>query len=247
MLLHSCRREATILTYDAVAHAKSYPFPVLGRSYLFRDGVSDPLDDFDRSERTPVLAAGSNQSFEQIARKYANVSAVIPVQKAVLHDFDTVYAAHFAHYGSIPATYYASPGTVVAAHVLWLDDAQLARMHETERSYSFDRLDGIRIEIPETGEVLRTAWSYSAAVGCVNAGGAPASLAEIAAEGRILPAMSQTEMLSHARDLLAPGGDLDAFIREHMEDADLRRARTASFSADSIPLNFERTTILPNT
>ena len=234
------------MTYDPVAHAKSYPFPVLGRSYLFHDGVPDPLDDFDRSGRTPVLAAGSNQSFEQIARKYADVSAVMPVQTAVLHDFDTVYAAHFAHYGSIPATYCASPGTVVAAHVLWLDDAQLVRMHETERSYSFDRLDGIRVEMPETGEVLRTAWSYSATVGCVNVEGSPVALAEISAEGRVLPAMSQTEMLSHARDRLAPGADLDAFIREHMVDAELRRARTASFSADSIPLNFERTTILPN-
>ena len=234
------------MTYDPVAHAKSYPFPVLGRSYLFRGGIPEPLGGFDRSGRVPVLAAGSNQSFEQVARKYATVSAVIPVQKAVLHDFDTVYAAHFAHYGSIPATYYASPGTVVAAHVLWLDDAQLTRMHETERSYSFDRLDGVRVEISETGEVLRTAWSYSATVGCVNVEAAPAALAEIPAEGRVLPTMSQTEILALARDRLAPGADLDAFIREHMEDPDLRRARTASFSADAIPLNFDRTTILPN-
>ena len=85
---------------DAVSHAKSYPFPVPGRSYLFRNGeVLDVVSDgFDRAARTPVLAAGSNQSHEQLARKYRMLSGniEIPVQRGVLLDFDSVYAAHFA-------------------------------------------------------------------------------------------------------------------------------------------------------
>ena len=79
---------------DPVTHAKSYPFPVPGRSYVFRNGVPHDMDDhgFERVGRTPVLAAGSNQSHEQLARKYSVLPGhvEIPVQRGVLHDFDSV-------------------------------------------------------------------------------------------------------------------------------------------------------------
>lgn len=232
---------------DPASHAKSYPFPVPGRSYLFRDGAPYPLDDhgFDRTGRVPVLAAGSNQSHEQLARKYGGLPGhgEIPIQRGVLHDFDSVYAAHLAGYGSVPSTFYPSPGTRVTTYVLWLDDAQLNRMHETERNYTYDRLDDIRVDIAETGEVLSPAFAYTARVGCVNVTGAPVALAEIAAEGRRFRAMTQTEMLGHVRDRLRPGEDLDAFIRGHIEDPDMRLARTAALSADALPLTFARTVL----
>ena len=117
------------------SHAKSYPFPVPGRSYLFRNGEVEDLDPngFERTGRTPVLAAGSNQSHEQLARKYSVLEGhvEIPVQRGKLAGFDSVYAAHLAGYGSVPSTFYPSPQTQVTTYVLWLDDAQLHRMHET--------------------------------------------------------------------------------------------------------------------
>ncbi|CAN0481375.1 unnamed protein product, partial [Discosporangium mesarthrocarpum] len=166
---------------DPVAHAKTYPFPVPGRSYVFRNGEPYDLDDhgFDRTDRTPVLAAGSNQSHEQLARKYGVLPGhvEIPIQRGLLDDFDSVYAAHLAGYGSVPSTFHPSPGTRVTTYVLWLDDAQLNRMHETERNYTFDRLDGIRVEIDDAGETLESAYAYTAVVGCVNVDGAPVALA----------------------------------------------------------------------
>lgn len=232
---------------DPVAHAKTYPFPVPGRSYVFRNGEPHDLDDhgFDRTGRTPVLAAGSNQSHEQLARKYSVLPGhvEIPIQRGLLDDFDSVYAAHLAGYGSVPSTFHPSPGTRVTTYVLWLDDAQLNRMHETERNYTYDRLDGIRVEIDDAGETLERAYAYTAVVGCVNVDGAPVALAEISAEGRTLRAMSQPEMLDHVRGRLDPEADLSAFIRAHVEDEALRRERTAVLSSDSLPLVFARTVL----
>ena len=232
---------------DPVAHAKSYPFPVPGRSYVFRNGESHDLDDhgFDRTGRTPVLAAGSNQSHEQLARKYSALPGhvEIPIQRGSLHDFDSVYAAHLAGYGSVPSTFYPSPGTRVTTYVLWLDDAQLNRMHETERNYTYDRLDAIRVDVPDAGETLKQAFAYTAIVGCVNVDGAPVALAEIEAQGRRLAAMAQAEMLDHVRTRLAPEQKLEAFVQAHIDDEILRRERTEALSADSVPLNFERTVL----
>ena len=126
---------------------------------------------------------------------------------------------------------------------MWLDDAQLNRMHETERNYTYDRLDGIRVEIEGVGEVIDRAYAYTAIVGCVNVDGAPVALAEIAAEGRILRAMSQPDMLDHIRARLEPDVHLDAFIQAHIEDEVLRRQRTLALSTDSLPLEFERTVL----
>lgn len=232
---------------DQVAHAKTYPFPVPGRSYVFRNGTPHDLEDhgFDRTDRTPVLAAGSNQSHEQLARKYSVLPGhvEIPIQRGLLDGFDSVYAAHLAGYGSVPSTFCPSPGTRVTTYVLWLDDVQLNRMHETESNYTYDRLDGIRVEIDGAGEIMDTAFAYTAVVGCLSVDGAPVALAEIEAEGRVLRAMSQPEMLDHVRGRLDPDAQLDGFILAHIEDEALRRERTRALSSDSLPLDFERTVL----
>jgi len=232
---------------DQVAHAKTYPFPVPVRSYVFRNGTPHDLEDhgFDRTGRTPVLAAGSNQSHEQLARKYSVLPGhvEIPIQRGLLDGFDSVYAAHLAGYGSVPSTFCPSPGTRVTTYVLWLDDVQLNRMHETERNYTYDRLDGIRVEIDGAGEIMDTAFAYIAVVGCLSVDGAPVALAEIEAEGRVLRAMSQPEMLDHVRGRLDPDAQLDGFILAHIEDEALRRERTRALSSDSLPLDFERTVL----
>jgi hypothetical protein len=232
---------------NQVAHAKTYPFPVPGRSYVFRNGTPHDLEDhgFDRNGRTPVLAAGSNQSHEQLARKYSVLPGhvEIPIQRGLLDGFDSVYAAHLAGYGSVPSTFCPSPGTRVTTYVLWLDDVQLNRMHETERNYTYDRLDGIRVEIDGAGEIMDTAFAYTAVVGCLSVDGAPVALAEIEAEGRVLRAMSQPEMLDHVRGRLDPNAQLDGFILAHIEDEALRRERTRALSSDSLPLDFERTVL----
>ncbi len=232
---------------DRISRAKSYPFDIPERSYVYRRGEVHgwDADAAPRAGRVPVLAAGSNQSHDQIARKFdGHASAgVIASQRGRLSDFDVVYAAHLASYGSVPATFQRSPGTVVRVFVLWLDEAQLQRMHETEGNYTFDQLDGVRIELDEGAEILGQAYSYSSKVGCLNHGQACVSLTEIAAAGRRFAAASQPEILAIVRDRLAPGRALDAFIGEHIGDQGVRRARSEAIGRDALALAFARRTI----
>ncbi|MEE2721220.1 MAG: hypothetical protein VYB45_05370 [Pseudomonadota bacterium] len=142
----------------------------------------------------------------------------------------------------MPSTFYPSPKTQVTTYVLWLDDAQLNRMHETERNYTYDRLENIQVDI-DGEEVLTTAYAYTAIVGCLNVNGAPAALSEISADGRTLQAMTQPDILDFVRQRLAPDIGLDEFIAQHIGDQKLRRARTSALSADSLPVEFARTVL----
>ncbi len=239
------RREGGRELNERVRHAQAYPFGIPDRSYLFEAGRFLPLfvDGFDRDRRTPVLAAGSNQSPEQLARKFASFdggpASRIPAQRGTLAEFDVVYAAHLTRYGSVPATFQSSPGAAVTVFVLWLDEAQLAHMHATEPNYTFDRLSGISIAFDD-GSGLDAAFSYSSKVGCIDFGHGCGSLAEIPAEGRRFPALSQHEALAAVRDRLSPGRPLDAFILEHVEDPAIRRSRSNVLGAAAISLDFPR-------
>jgi hypothetical protein len=229
---------------DQVHHAKSYPFTIPDRSYVFVDGDMRPWDaSFDRTGRIPVIAVGSNQSPDQLRRKFDGLSGIaIPAERARLHDFDVVYAAHISSYGSVPATLQASPGTAVALFVLWLDEPALVRMHATEGNYTYDRLTGIRLEL-ESGKILDQAYVYSAKIGCLNVEDGCVSLAAIPARERTNPAFRQTDILARVRDWLEPGMALDKFVGAHIADADLRRARIAEIGHDALPLTYSRVVV----
>ncbi len=226
-----------------LAHAKSYPFPIPGESFLFVDGRVEPLDGraVDRAGRVPVLAAGSNQSPEQLARKYRGhgPGVTIPAERGRLHDFDVVYAAHVAAYGSITATFQHSPGTAVSVFVLWLDAAQLARMHETEGNYTYDRLWDVSVALDQGGR-LAEAFAYSARAGCLSHAGKCVGVAEIAAERRRFPAATQPEIQSLARDRLDPGAALDAFIAAPLLDPAVQHHRTAMLKRDALAIAYRR-------
>ncbi len=231
---------------DPVQHAKNYPFAIPDHSFLFEGGTARRLgnDPVDRTARVPVLAAGSNQSPEQLARKYSAFGGTtIVADRGTLRDFDVVYAAHLSSYGSVPATFQGSAGTSVTVFVLWLDEHQLARMHETEGNYTYDQLGDIFVTL-DNGDVLSEAFAYSARVGCLNVGGEPIGLSEIPATGRQFRALSQPEIQSRMRDRLSPNENLDEFIRSHLEDVSVRQARSNEIAKDALALEFDRTIIL---
>ncbi len=225
---------------DPVTHAKAYPFPSPDFSFLFRNGRAEPLTDhvFDRTTRTPVLAAGSNRSPEQLARKYPafGSDSFIPAELGLLHGFDSVYAGHFARYGSVPATFFPSPGTAVSTFVLWLDTSQLERMHETERNhYAFIRMDGLRFVLEDARPGPGSAWAYLALTGCITLQGSPVALAEVPARGRRFAAKSQVEMQDFVRGLVAPDKALDASIGETIRDPALRQKRIHALAEHTTP------------
>ena len=235
-----------------VAHAKSYPFPIPSHGYLFDSGTYRALTDgpVDVAGRTPVLAAGSNQSPEQLARKYKDFAGdtVIPAERGQLVGFDVVYAAHFAGYGSVPATFQQAPGVSVTVFVLWLTDGQLDHMHKTEGNYSFDRIDATPLHLERPGGMvpggLDAAYVYSSRAGCIGREGVCVALAEIPADGRQFDALTQSEIQAHVRDVLDPGAGMDDFINRNIGDADLptnlRAEHTDRLAALSICIEYPR-------
>jgi hypothetical protein len=244
---------------NKIAHAKSYPFPSPDHSFLYANGRTEALtgSKFDRTGRTPVLAAGSNQSPEQIHRKYGDMTGevVIPAQRGRLHDFDVVYAAHLTAYGSVPATFQLSPGTVVDVFVLWLTAPQLMRMHETERNYTYDRLSGLRLELDDAGkvadagadevmdEVMDEVFAYSSRFGCLNHAGDCVGIREISAQGRRFPALGQVAALEIVRDRFAPGTPVDDFVHQHLAERQVHRDRSTRLGEDALPLAYPRVTL----
>lgn len=220
-----------------IARAKSYPFGPPAASYLFRGVRAVPLEDAPSAlrGRVPVLASGSNAAPAQLARKYAAQGAdvVIPVTRVDLADFDSVYNAHIAAYGSVPATLFPSPGTVLATFITWLDEDQLAIMHATEQpgiNYHYAEIAGIVADVAGVGR-LDAAFAYISVAGCLICDGAPVALAEVAATGRRYPALAQPDMLAHVRDVTAPGMELESFILGTVDDAQLRASRGAALAA----------------
>jgi hypothetical protein len=56
--------------------------------------------------------------------------------------------------------------------------------------------------------------------------------------------MPQEGALSLARDRLAPGLHVDEFVRENLEDNDLRLARSKALGEGAIPAGYERHTVV---
>ena len=228
-----------------LAWAKAYPFANPGHSYLYVNGETRPLDGEDGAmfaARTPVLASGSNQSPEQLQRKFGNggVDVVIPMTLASLHDFDAVYSAHITSYGSIPSTPHPSPGTVVSLFINWLTAPQLRRMHETEQpgeNYHFGRIKGARVELAG-GRRLGEVFSYVSAHGCLTRDGEPIGLGAITAANRRYTALGQCEAIAHARDHAAPGKAVDDFILDAVAEPELRRRHITALRRHARPAAF---------
>lgn len=217
-----------------LARAAGYPYGITATSFMLVGGEARPFDAALTRGRTPVIGYGSNQSPEQLCRKYGANRSPIPVQRAWLDDHDVVYSAHFASYGSLPAALRHTPGTRVAVAVNWLDDDQLAAMHPTERqNYHYARLNGIALHLAE-GEMLASACVYLGFRGHVARDGAAIALAEVQAENRTLPALGQLAALALMRDHMAPGLALADFVRAHIDDAALRADRVAALRALSV-------------
>ena len=228
----------------ALNRAKAYPYPAPEGSYVLTHGgpreIADGAPPPGLDGRTPVLAVGSNRSPEQLARKFAPLgAATLPVTRARLADFDSVYSAHFSSYGAIPATLQHAPGTTALLSVTWLTAPQLDRMHETEvatGNYAFGELSGIKLET--AGRVLGRVFAYVSRRGCLTDAGAPVALAEVAAEERCWPALAQEEMLERARHRLAPGHGLDHFLGAAISETATRAALTKALAAEARPFAY---------
>ena len=230
---------------DALHRAKSYPYEIPACSYVVHEDRHKELAICalmpDLSGRQPVLAVGSNQSPQQLIRKFQKQNlGPIPVFRARLKEFDIVYSPHISSYGAIPATLRHSPGTRVTLFVNWLTPEQEERMHETEipaGNYFFGKLDDIELHL-EMGQVLTSAFVYCSRRGSLLRESLPVALAAVEAENRRWPSLSQEDIQSHLRDVLAPEHTVDSFIHSAVADNSVRQARTEAMMKNSLPFNY---------
>ncbi len=228
---------------DILARARDYPYALPGRSYIWTGTQADPMhvDAFDPAMtdgRTPVLAVGSNQSPQQLARKYGVGSHhAIPVQQATLADFDVVFAAHISTYGAVPAMLQRAPGVDVTLYVTWLDDAQLDIMHKTEGNYHFAEIADVDLRL-DGDRTRESVFLYVARLGHLVHDENPVSLGAVPAEGRRNAGRTTAEMLRHVQERLAHEGDHDDFVLRLVDDPHYRRSCIERLSEDSVPFDY---------
>lgn len=224
--------------------ALGYPYPAPEASYVYHDGDVHAFDPALLTGRTPVLAHGSNRAPGQLARKFAHfprAESTIPVSYVWLHDHDVVFSAHVTSYGAVASTLQHAPGCCARVALTWLDDAQLARMHETEGNYSFGVLDGVRV-VPEVGDVDL---SHRIAMYLSNHGHMPdgdrasdpppIGLSAVRAEPRPHGARTQGQVLETLRRRIAPERGFEGFVLGIVQDDGFRRAVNAALAERAGP------------
>ncbi len=235
------------MTPDKFYRATQYPYAIPDYSFVFEGGRVIPIQSSDDMpllrNRHPVIACGSNLSHERLLQKYGDDPEPLPVIRMQLKNFDSVYSAHYAHYGAIPATLTPSPGTIVSLALNWLSDHQLARMHETEKdNYHYCKLDNIELT-PEFGMPLDCAFAYISSSGFWAPANDPIPLAAIDASNRRWESLNQEGALSLARDHLAKeetqGDSLETFIAAHIENDQTRQHRAQALQKTARGITYD--------
>ncbi len=128
-------------------------------------------------------------------------------------------------------------GARVRLSITWLNERQLARMHETEgpTNYTFGRLSGIELRLEAgPGERRGEAFVYLGRNGCLDLDGGPIGLAATQADGRPYVARHQEEALAMVRDLHRGDMALDAMILEAVRQPAWRMALVAEMKARAV-------------
>lgn len=190
---------------DILARVRAYPYRSNHGSLAL--GAEPP------AALPEVVAFGANADPVVLAAKLGG-GASVRGRPAVLADHDVVFSAHVSPYGAVPATLAPSPGTSVPVHLLRLTPPGLACLDATEPNYVREPLAG-GIE------------AYRSRHGALRLDGTPVALAAVPAAGRVLPALTQEQILEWLRRALEPAADPDAFVLAGVRDHAVRARRTA--------------------
>jgi len=156
-------------------------------------------------DRTAVLAAGSNAAPARLAEKCGS-DATIPVPRLTLADTAIVYSAHITRYGSIAATRIARRGVTSTVHVPFFDPGQLAHVDASEGSYR-------RVETGTLIDELEVPiHTYESWRGVLHRRGVPMALADVSADGDLMPA-TQRQALDHVASVTGAARDGAALSR----------------------------------
>jgi hypothetical protein len=248
----------------ALEYALGYPWERPPGSYrLAEDGAVEPLAELGAGEREgvvrsfaaaagrqPLLAIGSNAAPAALRRKFAHFEEAgdrtVLVLTGRLHEFDVGAAPQPAIYGAMPATIFPSPGTRVAAALLWVTPAQFTQLTWSEVGYRLGRLR-TRFEVAETADTFDEVLVFVSRFGAFCVDGEPVALAAIPATGRTAIALTQRQLLDAAAVLaLGEDADAEALVRASCEGMGALAARVAeTVWLHSRPFASERWTPFP--
>ena len=225
---------------ETLARARAYPFPRPRTSVLIEGGSVRPLHELGEPltrDRRPVLAYGSNASPASLGWKFPRErDAVVPLIRATMRDVDVVYSAHIAVYGSVPATLQGSPGTGVETFVALLTDAQLELVAGWEINATYETL---AVDLaPDLGPAPETVGAFVSRHGCLTRDGTEIAVAEIPAQNRRFPALTQPDALEYVRATVAAEQPADDFVLGNVHDYD--RARALFAELPSVPFRPSR-------
>lgn len=222
--------------HEMLKRALGYPYHVPENDFVLSNGdIRNFQDNSVLRGRKPVLAIGSNRSPEQLLRKFGKDN-LIPVTHAELSDYDVVYSAHIASYGSIPATLIFSPGTTVNVCLTWLSSKQLCRMHETEAlGISYDYLESQKLEVKlRQGQSVDVIGCYKARKGCLNLKGAPAALSAVPARERVHPACEQRFVLQYVYSKWPEQENFGSWLTRVVTDTEFRKFVSKELASQAI-------------
>lgn len=220
---------------EQLVRALGYPWERPAGSFLLDAGGERPLAALapaerrralaeltDPAGRSPLLAIGSNAAPSVLTSKLADLEHEEDREllglAGHLHGFDVGPAAQPALYGSLPATLFPSPGTAVAATLLWLTPAQLTRLAWSELNYRLGRLRA-RFELADGGASPDSVAVFVSRFGRFAPGGESLALAAVPARGRRATALTQADLLDRAAALaLGPGSGGEDLVRAILED-----------------------------
>ncbi|MEO5877994.1 MAG: hypothetical protein ABIS86_11820 [Streptosporangiaceae bacterium] len=153
---------------------------VMDADFLPLDTVLAGLGRPPISERRPVVCVGSNAAPAQMYAKLTrrSIRPVLPMVRAEVQGIRPGVSAHVSRPGYLPATPVADPDVTSALVVVWLDEAQLAAVEETEPNYRRLVLpaEAFPVRLP-SGLPLTDPGCYASRHGClVAATGVPRAL-----------------------------------------------------------------------
>lgn len=212
-------------TEEIYERALGYPWARPAQSFVLDGEHVEPLTETAPpiGGRHPLLAIGSNGSPEALSLKLGSLPAAeqrLLVVAGDLHDFDIGAAPAPTFYGSLPATLFPSPGTVVRASVLWVSDAQFTALAWSEITYLLGRLDGVRFhpDLPDAPPI-DSVYCFVSRWGAHGVDGETVAMAAVPARGRAAPALTQEELLDHvAAVAFGEGASARDVVRRVMED-----------------------------
>jgi hypothetical protein len=208
------------------------------------DGLSTPLpvraivvesagQTIEIDDVVALIAAGSNGSTEQLARKWRDRRSARPtvIAPAQVHGAVSVYSAHVTGYGSVPATMHPGAGATADLHVLMIPAEELGHMNATESlgvNYVLAAPDGVSATVEAV--TLARPLAYVSRRGALALDGAPALLPETGGGGTDYRAIGQREMMARVQRHVGGAGSLEDFVLSLVADRDRRQAVTDRLS-----------------